>query len=149
MCIWKLNHKKENHKSRQLRVSLVIPFDLLRNGFSIMLSDLNHTVHTCYSNGAELISAITATDLPDVVLIDVDMPEAGVINTPAWLKEHYPSVIVVALSMEWKEPSIKQVLASGAAGYILKTISPNEMKFALKELVAKGYYFGPGYPHNF
>jgi DNA-binding NarL/FixJ family response regulator len=135
---------KQGVRTDTLRVSLVILFQLLRDGFSIILRDLNYTIHSSYSNGAELFTALLANEVPDIVIIDVDKPDAGAIDTVARLKDHHPSVKVLALSIEGNESVIKPVLDRGAVGYILKTIDQREMRTALKKLATKGYYFGPG-----
>ncbi|HVF82132.1 MAG TPA: hypothetical protein VM884_09370 [Flavisolibacter sp.] len=76
----------------------------------------------------DMIAALLTNDLPDIVSIDVDKQEVGAIETAAWLKEHYPSIKVLPLSIEIVESLIKPVLYSGAVGDVLKTAEPGEMK---------------------
>jgi DNA-binding NarL/FixJ family response regulator len=70
-------------------------------------------------------------------------------DTTAWLKQHHPAINVLALSMEGNESLIRPVLDIGAAGYILKTISLEELEIALKKVLTRGYYFSPAQRHIF
>jgi DNA-binding NarL/FixJ family response regulator len=75
-----------------------------------MFSGFKYQVHCSHSNGMDMIAALLTNDLPDIVSIDVDKQEVGAIETAAWLKEHYPSIKVLPLSIEIVESLIKPVL---------------------------------------
>jgi len=79
--------------------------------------------------------------LPDIVLLDINMPEMDGYETAQWLKQHHPDVKVLALSMYDNETSIIRMLKSGARGYILKDSEPGELKAALRALEEKGFYY--------
>jgi DNA-binding NarL/FixJ family response regulator len=73
----------------------------------------------------------------------VDKPETGAREMTAWLKAHYPSVRVLALSMERTESLIHPLLDCGAMGFLLKTADHSEMNTALRKVLTGGYYFSP------
>ncbi|WP_138483375.1 response regulator [Dyadobacter bucti] len=91
--------------------------------------------------GNELIYMIKMKMVPDIVLLDINMPEMDGYDTALWLKNNYPEVKVLALSMNDKEESIVRMLRNGARGYLLKGCKPHELKQALDSLVQKGYYY--------
>ena len=62
-------------------------------------------------------------------------------ETALWLKNNYPEVKVLALSMNDKEDSIVGMLRNGARGYLLKGCKPFELKQALDAIVQKGFYY--------
>lgn len=92
-------------------------------------------------NGQDLQQKMKAEKLlPDVVLLDVNMPIMNGFETMDWLKNTHPSIKVIALSMEDDEYVILKMLKKGAKGYLLKDIHPEKLKGALNEVIEKGYY---------
>ncbi|WP_254411733.1 response regulator transcription factor [Dyadobacter diqingensis] len=93
------------------------------------------------SNGKELIHRIKLKMIPDIVLLDINMPEMDGYETSLWLKNNYPEIKILALSMNDKEESIVKMLRNGAGGYLLKGCKPHELKQALDSIVQKGFYY--------
>jgi two-component system, NarL family, invasion response regulator UvrY len=114
---------------------------LLRNGLAELVTKLGHTVLFEADNGKDLISKLNPKNMPDVVLLDINMPEMDGYETGQWIKENHPGIKVLALSMYDNENSIIRMLKCGARGYILKDSEPAELKAAIDALVGKGYYY--------
>lgn len=93
------------------------------------------------SNGKELINRIKLGMIPDIVLLDINMPEMDGFETSLWLKNNQPQIKVLALSMNDKEESIVGMLRNGARGYLLKGCKPYELKQALDAIIEKGYHY--------
>ncbi len=93
------------------------------------------------TNGRELLNRIKLKMIPEIVLLDISMPEMDGFETALWLKNNHPEVRVLALSMNDKEESIVGMLRNGARGYLLKGCKPFELKQALDAIVQKGYYY--------
>lgn len=92
-------------------------------------------------NGVDLQRKIEAKNvLPEVILLDINMPVMDGFETAEWLMNHYPSIKILALSMEDDEQTILRMLRKGAKGYLLKDIHPGMLENALKELIEKGFY---------
>ncbi len=93
-------------------------------------------------NGKELISKLNSSEpAPDLVLMDVNMPILNGVETTAHLKEHFPDIKVLALSIEEDENTILKMLRAGARGYLLKDIKKSELQTALSEVIKNGYYY--------
>lgn len=92
-------------------------------------------------NGQDMIRYFNLKTIPEIILLDINMPLMDGYDTALWLKNNYPEVKVLALSMNNSEDSIVRMLRNGSRGYLLKDIRPSELKKALDELVAKGYHY--------
>ncbi|RMA57792.1 response regulator [Ulvibacter antarcticus] len=93
------------------------------------------------NNGQELIDKFESKEnIPDVVLMDVNMPILNGIETTVYLKDHFPDVKVLALSIEEEENTILKMLRAGAKGYLMKDVKKAELNEALLEVINNGYY---------
>jgi two-component system, NarL family, invasion response regulator UvrY len=114
---------------------------LLRNGLAALVKSLGHTVLFEADNGKDFIGKIKTENLPELVLLDINMPEMDGYETAQWIKENHPDVKILALSMYDNENSIIRMLKCGAKGYILKDSEPAELKAAIEDVMSKGYYY--------
>jgi len=103
-----------------------------------MFSGFNVLYHA--KNGLDLQQKITSGALPDIILLDVNMPVMNGYETMEWLAKEHPSIKVLALSMDDDEQMVLKMLSKGANGYMLKDIHPETLKVALIEVLEKGYY---------
>lgn len=93
-------------------------------------------------NGAELQEHFELNKpKPDIILLDVNMPVMNGLETVVWLTETHPNIKVLVLSMEDDEDQILKMIRSGAKGYLLKDIDPENLKHALLEVLQKGFYY--------
>lgn len=92
-------------------------------------------------NGQDFIEKLeTISNVPDVVLMDINMPVMNGIETTYWLKKNKPNIKVLALSMDDDETLIIKMIKKGACGYLLKDIHPKELHTALIEVIEDGLY---------
>ena len=123
-------------------IAIVDDHELMAKALSGLVQKYeNYEVLYEANNGKELLDRIKLKMVPDVVLLDISMPEMDGFETALWLKNNYPEVKVLALSMNDKEDSIVGMLRNGARGYLLKGCKPFELKQALDAVVDKGYYY--------
>ena len=92
-------------------------------------------------NGKDFISQIKPSALPDIVLLDINMPLMDGYATAKWLNVNYPEIKILTLSMLDNETSIIKMIRNGARGYIFKDAETAELKLAFKEVLEKGYYY--------
>ncbi|WP_128543017.1 response regulator transcription factor [Larkinella soli] len=92
-------------------------------------------------NGRDLIRYLNRGEKPDIVLLDVSMPEMDGFETAAYLKQHHPGIKVMVLSMMDREEHIVRMVRQGAKGYLLKGCRPSELRQALDDLRTKGYHY--------
>lgn len=84
---------------------------------------------------------INPKHIPDVILLDISMPIMDGFETALWLKENYPEILILSLSMQDDDESLIKMIKCGAKGYLLKNVEPKELIQALDELISKGHYF--------
>ena len=122
-------------------IVLVDDHSLLRMGLASLVESLGNTVLFEADNGIEFQQKLNNDNLPDIVLMDINMPEMDGFETTQWLKQNHPEVKVLALSMYDNETSIIRMLKCGAKGYILKDSEPAELKAAIAAIMDKGFYY--------
>jgi DNA-binding NarL/FixJ family response regulator len=99
-----------------------------------------NVLYTC-KNGQELIAKFSDTKtIPDVVLMDINMPIMNGIETTAWISKHHPKTNVMALSVEDDDNTVLKMLKAGAIGYLLKDTEKRILEKALVEIVENGFY---------
>ncbi len=92
-------------------------------------------------NGFELQKILDEDGIiPDIILIDVNMPVLNGFETAEWLFHKHPRIKFLALTMDDDEISIIKMLRFGAKGYMLKDIEPEYLKAVLNEVLENGYY---------
>ena len=124
-----------------IKVVLVDDHALLRSGLAGIVADLGYQVLYECDNGRHLVNEIDSREKPDLVLMDINMPEMNGFETTLWLKKNHPLINVIALSMRDDERSIIKMLRNGAQGYILKDIKPAELKAAIDAVSTNGYHY--------
>lgn len=123
-------------------IAIVDDHELMAQALSGLIQKFeNYEVLYVALHGKDLIHHIKLNRIPDIVLLDINMPEMDGYETALWLKNNYPVIKVLALSMNDKEESIIGMLRNGARGYLLKGCKPFELKQALDTIAEKGYYY--------
>jgi DNA-binding NarL/FixJ family response regulator len=123
-------------------VALIDDHILIRSGLANLIREFgDYDVTIEANNGRHFLDAISRSGQPDIGLLDITMPQMDGYETAAWIKDHYPDIKVLALSMDDKDMTIIRMLRHGARGYILKDVEPTELRRALTEVLNKGYYY--------
>ena len=125
----------------KIRLGIADDHKIFRNGLKATLEDNpDFDLIVEASNGKQLIAQL-ATIVPDVILMDIKMPEMDGIQTTAQVKQRYPNVKILALSMFNEDKYIVDMMKAGASGYLLKNAEPEEIIEAISTVYHKDYYF--------
>jgi DNA-binding NarL/FixJ family response regulator len=123
-------------------IAIVDDHVMFRQGLTHLVNLFpNYKVLFDAENGRDFISKLNPAQLPQIVLMDISMPEMDGYATAQWLRGNYPEMKVLALSMLDSDSAIIKMIKHGARGYILKDANTEELKLAFKEVVDKGYYY--------
>ena len=90
-------------------------------------------------NGQDLLSKIPEAD-PDVILCDLKMPVKDGIDTTRQITKEFPKIRVIILTMYEDERFVGHLMDCGAAGYLLKSTEPSEIKKAITDVMSNGFY---------
>lgn len=128
---------------KKLSVVITDDHNLFRKGIAALLSDFDFVGDIFEAaNGVELLSVLEALDpLPDVILLDLQMPVMDGVEAHKKIRELYPDLKVIVLTMEDDQQYILHLINEGVNGYLLKNAEPEEMESAIKRVVEQGFYF--------
>lgn len=124
-------------------LSLILAEDhnIVRNGIRMLLeADKEISIAGEATNGLEVLEIIDSGIKVDIVLADINMPEMDGIALIKELKLKSPATQIVMLSMLDNDKYISQAFSEGASGYLLKSVSADELIFSLKHVNAGGQY---------
>jgi two-component system invasion response regulator UvrY len=122
-------------------IALVDDHVLLRNGLASLIENFDgYTVLFEADNGKHFIEQLKNHSLPDIILLDITMPEMNGFETAAWIRQHAPGIKILVLSMMDNDEVVIGMLKAGAKGYILKDSKPLVFKQALDHIRDTGFY---------
>jgi two-component system nitrate/nitrite response regulator NarL len=130
-----------------IKIMLVDDHPLFREGIASRLNmheDIDIIAEA--ENGKQLLEKLEHTR-PDIVMMDISMPEINGMDALEIVKEKFPEIRVIMLSMHDDKEYIVSVIRSGAEGYLLKDISGEEMIAAIHKVYEGGKYFSGEVAH--
>lgn len=124
-----------------IRILLVDDHKIVRDGIISLLQDDPRLVIVGQAeNGIEALDKIEKVE-PDLVLLDINMPIMDGLNCAKHITEKFPNVKILTLTMLNEQEHIKNMLAAGAGGYILKSSGREELITAINTVMAGNTFF--------
>ena len=128
-------------ETEPILIAIVDDHTLFRNGVAALMSEFDELkVVFEAANGEQMLQMLVKHPLPQVVLMDINMPVMDGYAATKWIKEKYPQVKVLALSMFEDDKAVIRMIKCGASGYVLKESKPRELLEAIKTIFKKGVY---------
>ncbi len=129
-------------------IAVVDDHNLFRKGLIKLINlrnvDNKFRLHFEAENGIELKKKISTLGAPDIVMMDIDMPDMDGFETVEWMKENYPEVKVLIVSMLDTEEAILKMIRLGVKGYLSKNLEVEDLHEALDSIANNDVYF-PGF----
>ena len=126
-----------------IKIIIADDHSLVRAGFRALLERIDIPLEvTEVSNGREVLAAIPEVQ-PQIVLMDISMPELNGLETTELIKKEYPDIQIIILSMHAEEGYVAKALNMGVNGYMLKDSGEDELHFALKSILQGETYLSP------
>ncbi len=117
------------------KIAIADDYPVYRDGLLVTLSsDENLEILFEADNGQELLDKM-ANALPDLVIMDYKMPVMDGMTATRLIKERYPAVKVLVISMFHDEKFISHLMDNGADGYLLKDAEPEQIMASIRQLL--------------
>ncbi len=126
-----------------LKLAVVDDHSLFRKGLINLVHSLDKGFDVIIeaANGEAFIKHLEEGKLPDMVLMDINMPHLDGFKTVEVLQQNFPDIDVLIISMVEKEESIVCMLKLGVKGYLSKDVEPHDLQQAILSIREKGYYY--------
>lgn len=126
-------------------IKLIVVDDevLFRKGISFLLNkeDNIKVIHEA-SNGIELLSFLEKSkNHPDIIIMDLKMPLLNGVEATKVIHRDYPKIKIIALSSYRSKSFVANLMNIGAASYLIKNTSPQELLNTIQEVDTKGFYY--------
>ena len=125
------------------RVVLADDHTLVRAGVRKILESMDGIEVVGEAGDGKALLALVEQLHPDVVLMDITMPELNGLDATLQVVKQWPKTRVLMLSMYENEEYVTLALANGAAGYLLKDAAPSELHTAIQTVLAGRVYLSP------
>src|ERR1700733_5355240 len=127
----------------EIRVAIADDHKIFRRGVILSMKLYNNIKFVMEAdNGDDLIAKIPESQ-PDVILCDLKMPIRDGIDTTKLVTKKWPQIRVIILTMYEDERFVGHLMDCGAAGYLLKSTDPAEIKRAIIDVMRTGFYLNP------
>ena len=127
-----------------MNIILVDDHHIVRQGMKFLLStEESFNVIADFNNGRELLEHLDKTHLPDLIIMDLVMPELNGIEATRQVKAKFPEVKVLVLSSFIDEEHVLGVMDAGADGYEMKDSEPKALITTIKQIAAGEQIFHP------
>ncbi len=125
------------------RLALVEDHTLFRKGLITLIEMVGSNYEILFEadDGNDMQRKLKKNNLPDIILMDINMPGMDGFLSVQWLKKFYPQIKILVVSMVENEDSIVRMLKLGVRGYLSKDVEPTELGEALQAIMNKGYYY--------
>ncbi len=132
---------------KTLNVAIADDQILFRKGMvSIVNAFENIQISIEANNGLELLKAIEkAENIPDVILLDLSMPELNGVETTKILHQKYPTIKIIILSVYGEDRFVTHLMELGVNAYLFKNVEPNEVEKAIWAVIEKDFYFNEAF----
>lgn len=127
----------------KLRVVLADDHKVVREGLKLIVNSQPEMEVVGEADNGRVAVALAQELHPDVVVMDVSMPELNGLKATERLKELYPEINVLALTRHTDESYLQQLLQAGATGYVLKQSAADELVRAIRQIVVGKTYIDP------
>ncbi len=126
----------------QIKVALADDHVLLRNALALLIDNFDECrIVNQSGTGTQLIQAVSSGEKPDVIILDLNMPDMDGFETANWLFVNHPEIHILMLTMYDSELSLIRLLKLGVRGFLKKDIHPSELKHAIRTVFDAGFYY--------
>lgn len=129
--------------TNSVSIALVDDHKLFRKGMISLIEMVGsqYTILFEADNGLDMQAKLKKYPSPDIILMDINMPNMDGYESVKWLSQQHPLTKVLVVSMIEKDETIVKMLKMGVKGYLSKDVEPKELGEALHAVMHKGFYY--------
>lgn len=110
------------------KVILIDDHHIVRQGLEFLISTVDELeVQASFANGETFIKYLEENSAPDIILLDLVMPEINGIEVTEYIKKHYPEIKVLVLTSYVDDEHVISAINKGADGYEMKDVEPQKL----------------------
>lgn len=130
-------------KESKTKIAIADDHTLFRKGLIKLIDADKFELLFDVDNGKKLVDKISEDEsmVPDIVIMDINMPGMNGFETVAWLRDNQPFVKVLVVSEVDGEEAIVRMLKMGVRGYLPKEMEPEDLHAALQSIINKDFYY--------
>lgn len=125
-----------------IRIAIVDDQNIFRQSLSLLINSVpNFKLVADFGNAGDFLESLrTLSSLPQILLLDMNMPDMNGIELNEILRLKYPEIKVVILSVHAQERLIAKMVAAGASAYLIKNCDKEELIAAINTVYHTGFY---------
>jgi DNA-binding NarL/FixJ family response regulator len=124
-----------------IKLFLIEDHALVRGGIKSLLSADKYLVIGEFDRPRLAFDSLSEGNLPDIIIMDISLPEMNGLEAASYLKEHYPDIHIIILSMHKDEEYVLECLNQDIKGYVVKDSIADEVIAAIDKVHEGGKYF--------
>jgi len=125
-----------------MKILVADDHQMFTDGISYLIKENGWQVTGIVNNGQQLLQMLKKNEMPDIVILDIEMPEVDGVQAAKIIKKEYPGLKILVLSMHDENEFVRQMLNIGVEGYILKDSGKKVLVEAIKTMENGEKYYG-------
>jgi len=129
--------------NEMIKIAIADDEVLFRQGIAFILNkEANFDIVIQAADGVDLLAQLEASnELPEIILMDLKMPNLNGIETTKIIKKEYPNIKIIAITSYYSKPFISNMIATGAVAYLAKNTPPKEVVTTVNAVAEKGFCY--------
>jgi two-component system, NarL family, invasion response regulator UvrY len=129
-----------NQEKKMVKIGLIDDHILLRDSLASVINAFEgYIISMVADNGREFTEKLNPVNAPDIVVLDLNMPEMDGHETTYWIAKNHPEIRILILTMYDSETLI-HLIKSGVRGFLKKDVAPSELRHAMQCIMEDGNY---------
>jgi two-component system response regulator DegU len=129
---------------KKIRIVFADDHDIVRRGLRALFTSAKEFMVVGEATDGMAALDLIAKKKPDVAVLDISMPRMNGFEATKIIKERFPSVKILILTVHEDEAYVYQLLRAGANGYVLKNAEKNDILSGVRAVMADEAFFSPG-----
>ena len=135
----------EEHNDRSIKISIVDDHNLFRKGLEKLVNMKNHgnkyQILFEAENGIDFQEKLKSIGIPEIVFLDIDMPQMDGYETVSWIKKNHKQIKTIIITMFENEEAVIKIIREGVDGYLSKDLEVEDVHNALETVILGNKFF--------